>query len=144
MKASILLADHDPELAEATMRRLLARGYDVQIATDAIQCHSLLRSFFPEVLVLDLAILWGGGDGVLEWLIEEEAVTSPAVAVIANRWWNRIPERLKSRVDVQIQRPESMSDLVPFVSQLESLAYWSQSSVRVARPVRPQSGLQKL
>jgi carbon storage regulator len=47
----------------------------------------------PTVLVLDTEILWGGGDGVLEWLRDEEPMPPPTVVVANGRGCCRLPDR---------------------------------------------------
>ena len=127
MKASILIADHEAALADAIRNYLIARGYKAEAATTGLQCQELLGTFKPALLVLNSEILWGGGDGILEWLIQEEPLMSPMVIVFSG---SGITERLETWVDARIDRPESLSDLLGFVSQLESLAWWSQSPGR--------------
>ena len=129
MKASILIADHDPVLAEAVRRCLATRGYEVVTALDDLECQEQLRKMMPTVLVLDSEILWRGGDGVLNWLISDE----PLMVVVAEGpVHHSVPDRLEPWIDATIQRPASLQDLLTFVHQLESLAWWSQSPSRTA------------
>ena len=71
MKQRLLIADRDAELCEVLRRFLTERGYEVETSTDGLDCLAKLRQVTPAVLVLDLELLWGGGDGVLAWLREE-------------------------------------------------------------------------
>src|SRR5262249_26478362 len=59
------------------------RGYDTETATDGLDCIRKLRRRQPAVLVLDLEMRWGGGDGVLAWLREEGLSGSIAVVLTA-------------------------------------------------------------
>src|SRR5262249_2199386 len=89
-------------------------GYETETASDGLDCVSKLRSFLPDVLVLDLDLLWGGGDGVLAHIRED--ATLPRVPVILMTpetcsdvsddmlaapvvAWLRKPVRLKALVD---------------------------------------------
>jgi DNA-binding response OmpR family regulator len=45
----------------------------VETASDGMDCVEKLRCVTPVVLVLDLELRWGGADGVLAWLREEDA-----------------------------------------------------------------------
>ncbi len=80
MKQRLLIADHDAELRERYRKFLTERGYHVQTSTDGLDCLAKLREATPAVLVLDLELLWGGGDGVLAWLREERR--APRIPVL--------------------------------------------------------------
>ena len=71
MKQRRLIADRDAELCQVLRSFLSARGYEVETATDGLDCLTKLPQVIPAVLVLDLELLWGGGDGVLALLREE-------------------------------------------------------------------------
>jgi DNA-binding response OmpR family regulator len=63
--ARVLVADTDRNL-QAIFRKLFAEySYDVEISDTGIECLQKLRESPPELLVIDLHIPWGGGDGVL-------------------------------------------------------------------------------
>jgi len=80
MKQRLLIADRDAERCEVYRRFLTERGYEVEISTDGLDCLAKLRQVTPAVLVLDLELLWGGGDGVLAWLREESP--APRIPVL--------------------------------------------------------------
>ena len=61
----VLVVDNEPEVRTRYQDLLTSRGYDVETATSGLECLEKLRSFSPDVLILDLHIPWGGGDGVL-------------------------------------------------------------------------------
>ena len=71
MKHRLLIADHDAGLCELYGKFLAEMGYDVETSTDGLDCLAKLRRATPAVLVLDLDLLWGGGDGVIAWLREK-------------------------------------------------------------------------
>jgi len=73
MKPTVLLADGDAELCELYQMFLSDCGYEVETATDGLECLEKLRQASPAILVLDLALRWGGPDGVLEWLRKERS-----------------------------------------------------------------------
>lgn len=65
---------------ESYREHLGRHGFDVVTATGGTQCVDKLRQCDPDVLVLEPAIPWGGGDGVLAMMHEEPDV--PLVPVI--------------------------------------------------------------
>jgi DNA-binding response OmpR family regulator len=83
MKPTLLVADGDAALCAAYQRFLGERGYEVEIASDGLDCVKKLGRVRPAVLVLDLELHWGGGDGVLAWLREEGAAAGVPVVLTA-------------------------------------------------------------
>lgn len=68
---TILLAAR-PSLTRHDFRAALAgRGCDVRIADNGLQCVEMLRKSLPDVLVIELELPWGGGDGVLDLIHEQ-------------------------------------------------------------------------
>jgi len=58
--------------SEAELRDYLTgRGFDVEVASNGLECLALLREVRPDVVVLNWELPWGGGDGVLTVLQEE-------------------------------------------------------------------------
>jgi DNA-binding response OmpR family regulator len=80
MKPLLIIADDDAELLALSQRFLSARGYNVETTSDGLDCLEKLRRLAPEVLVLDLELRWGGGDGLLARLREES--TRPWIPVV--------------------------------------------------------------
>jgi carbon storage regulator CsrA len=77
----VLIADADECLLESYRTCLEHQGFVVITATSGLECVARLRDSSPDVLVLDPALPWGGGDGVLALMAEEPDV--PRVPVIA-------------------------------------------------------------
>lgn len=80
MKHRLLIADRDVEWRELNQRFLAEVGYEVETSTDGLDCLAKLRHSAPAMLVLDLELPWGGGDGVLAWLREESS--APRIPVL--------------------------------------------------------------
>jgi DNA-binding response OmpR family regulator len=83
MKPALLIAESDAELCDAYQRFLTERGYDVETAADGLDCLEKLRRHQPAVLVLDRELRWGGADGVLACLREENATSWVSVVLTA-------------------------------------------------------------
>lgn len=95
MKPSLLLAEGDAELRDVYSRFLRKHGYDVAVAGNGLQCLQHLRQNDPDLLVLDLELIWGGGDGVLGWLREDAAHAGLPVVLIATA--GRMPSAAEAR-----------------------------------------------
>src|SRR5262249_10670230 len=81
----VLLADPDLNLLDAYRAFLLRDGFDVVTATDGLDCVAKMRSFLPEVLVLEPELPWGRGDGVLAQMYEDPAVPLVPVMVLTSQ-----------------------------------------------------------
>lgn len=82
MTTGLLIAESDPELRGIYDRLSSMLGYDVETAADGVECWSKLRARSPDALVLDVDILWGGGDGVLACLRDDaDGAEAPAVFI---------------------------------------------------------------
>ena len=71
MTTTVLVAESNAELREIYRKFLGGRGFNVRAAACGLECLAKLGQETPAVLVLDRALPWGGGDGVLAWLREE-------------------------------------------------------------------------
>jgi DNA-binding response OmpR family regulator len=83
MKPTLLIAEGDSDLRDIYRRFLAERGYDVQTAVDGLDCLDKMRRRMPAVLVLDRELLWGGAEGVLAWLREQDGTAAVPVVLTA-------------------------------------------------------------
>lgn len=83
MSLTLLIADADAELCELYEMFLTKNGYDVETASDGLDCLRKLRLKMPAALVLDLELRWGGGDGVLDWVRQERSTHGIPVILTA-------------------------------------------------------------
>jgi DNA-binding NtrC family response regulator len=88
MKPTLLIAEDDAELCQVYARFFASRGFDVETASNGLECLWKLRQTNPAVLLLDLHLRWGGGDGVLAWLREEQH--SHQIAVVLTTTANSV------------------------------------------------------
>ncbi len=80
MLPRLLAADADPYMREIYRLYFPHFGFDVETASDGVDCLSELDEFHPDALVLDLDLLWGGSEGVLAALQERGRV--PPIPVV--------------------------------------------------------------
>jgi DNA-binding NtrC family response regulator len=83
MRPILLIADGDADLCELFEMFLCERGYQVEIASNGLDCMQKLRQLMPAALVLDHNLQWGGGDGVVAWLREQSALSDVPVVLTA-------------------------------------------------------------
>jgi len=61
-------------------------GFQVATATNGLDCVAKLRSFVPDLLVLDPELPWGQGDGVLAVMHEDADVPVVPVMVLSSNY----------------------------------------------------------
>src|SRR5262245_32062156 len=72
MKPKLLATDPDPILLGIWRAYFLNFGFDIVTAVDGMHCAALLREFVPDVMVLSFELWWGGADGVLSLVREDD------------------------------------------------------------------------
>lgn len=113
MKQTVLIADCDAELCAVWRRFLTERGYEVGTASTGLDCLKELRQLKPVVLVLDLHLHWGGGDGVLAWLREEVPTLAIPVVLTATACSPRdVAKRIEPPVVGYLPKPFALTALL--------------------------------
>jgi DNA-binding response OmpR family regulator len=128
MTLKVLIADADAELAGAVCSHLIARECDARIARSGLQCLEEVRRFSPQVLVLAVELLWGGGLGVLACLRERRFGCPPAVILTATAANEHRLTRSAPVVDCLLKP-------FPLASLIESIEAAVKSSVYTNRSV---------
>ena len=85
MAIRILLADADRSARRRYGRYLAKCGFEVQTAASGLEAVAGLRTFQPDLLVLDPKLPWGGGEGVVALMYEDESVPLIPVIVLSTR-----------------------------------------------------------
>lgn len=107
MKPRLLVAEPDPTLAVIFPRFLRRHGYEVDVASEGLECLEQMRRAAPQVLVLSAELLWGGCDGVLARI--RENVDVPWVPVVL------ISTAAYTQHDIQLMMPPIVQSLLkPF------------------------------
>jgi DNA-binding response OmpR family regulator len=80
---TVLLAEADRDLLDGYSDFMSRHGFQVDSATNGLECLAKLRRFVPDLLVLDLELPWGGGDGVLALLCEDSRLVPNSVILLS-------------------------------------------------------------
>jgi DNA-binding NtrC family response regulator len=107
----VLLADPDDRLLATHRHYLSDRGYIVAACGDALGCVDLLRSFRPDLLVLDPDLPWGQGEGVLSLMDDGELPIVPVVLVSSRTCLHQLSESTGDRVWTVLPKPVSSERL---------------------------------
>lgn len=115
MNRVVLIADADTETRELHKRFLSTAGFGVLTARNGLECLQRLRDWAPVPLVLDLDLLWGGGEGVLAWLRDSgKPPNAPSILVTGHA----SPRELARRA--QLPEIQCVRKPVPLVRLLQS------------------------
>jgi DNA-binding response OmpR family regulator len=113
MKQTMLIAEGDAELCDLYREFSTDRGYEVETSPDGLDCMTKLRQATPAVLILDLELRWGGGDGVLAWLHEEPRFLPSRIALTSTDASAQIRDSLElSPVFKMLTKPFPLSALL--------------------------------
>ena len=80
----VLIADQDESLHPMYREPLLREGFDVDWASNGLECVSRLHERVPDVLVLEPQLPWGGGDGVLAMMGEDPGLAMVPVMILTS------------------------------------------------------------
>lgn len=81
----ILIADADRSFLENFQSYMWDNGYDVETATNGLECDAILYRYVPDILVIDRELLWGGCEGVLAQMQADSTLSQiPVVILVAN------------------------------------------------------------
>lgn len=80
----VLLAEADRDLRQNHVEFFADRGFQIDTVDSALQCVAKLRQVVPDLLVLDLELPWGGGDGVVDFLSENPTLL-PNQVILTSR-----------------------------------------------------------
>ncbi len=81
----LLIAESDDTLIEVFRLYCSRSGYDVETAAGGLECLRKLRRSSCQLLVLDVDLPWGGGDGVLALMREDPRLARIPVILISTR-----------------------------------------------------------
>jgi DNA-binding NtrC family response regulator len=82
-KPTLLIAQSDELTLDAMKQYLLLRGYEIETARGGVECLEKLRGNTGGVLILDLELSWGGGDGVLSIMRDDPFLARIPVILIS-------------------------------------------------------------
>jgi len=81
----VLIADPDQALLTSYRDFLSQEGFQVATASTGLECVAELRTFAPDVLVLEPELPWGWGEGVLAVMHEGADVPRVPVMLLSAR-----------------------------------------------------------
>jgi two-component system chemotaxis response regulator CheB len=127
----VLLAEPHESLRDDYAGFLRGCGATVACAGNGVECIEQLRLIQPHVLVLEPEIPWGGGAGVIDWMLSDPALpTTPVIALTAARDLDQLRRILKFPLYDLVVKPLAPKQLatkirwvVDFAPQLGSIGW---------------------
>lgn len=95
----ILIVDDGPTMARAIQCVLRPAGYETLVATDGFQAGSMLHSFAPALMTLDLQMPGLNGFGVLRFLRDSKPRRDMRVLVVSGESEQRLREACELGAD---------------------------------------------
>lgn len=116
----ILIAEDDKFLLNAYRVKFTKAGFDIQIATDGEEALVILKTFRPDVILLDLVMPKKDGFAVLQTVKADPALKNIPVIVASNLGQKEDIERAKSlgAIDYIIKSDILLDNLVKKVNEL--------------------------
>lgn len=117
MKNTLLIADPDRELCQRYGRFFAHLDYQVETAHDGLECLNKLRQIKPDALIMEMDLPWGGGDGVLACMSEEQGLDSIPVVLVRHSTTAENQRKPDTRLIHQaLAKPCSFRDLLATVT----------------------------
>lgn len=114
----VLVVDDEPAMGRAIKRVLTRAGYEVVIASDGFLAGSLLHTFKPNLMTLDLRMSGIDGFGVLRFLRETRPLASLKVLVISGESEERLREALAQGAHEALPKPFANEQFLQAVQRL--------------------------
>ena len=116
----LLLGFAQPSFLDVFRQLFESHGYDVIVATNGLSCVHALHQACPKVLVVDTDILWGGVDGVLAVMQDDEKLAEIPVVVTGEH--KGISKKEASSIIARLRRPFRLPALVAAVKRASRAA----------------------
>lgn len=122
MTRTLLIADADVILLDLCRHTFADQGYQVETASTGLDCLAKLRQCQPDLLILDWALPWGGGDGVIAHLRQDVLLPRVPVILTLPATGPEMPDELvESPVLSCVRKPFRTRRLLQEVQSIESL-----------------------
>ena len=120
MPRSLLVADGDLTLSNRLKLVAGDLGMQIETANNGVECVRRLRQRKPDLVLLNIDLLWGGGHGVLAYLREEYAHRAPPVLLMGSTPAQKIPSLVSPPAIQYLSKPFTLSTLMAAIRAAES------------------------
>lgn len=116
----VLVVEDDKFLGSAYRAKLTKNGFEVQIATDGQEALEVLRSFLPDIILLDLVMPRMDGFTTLQALKDNPDLRNIPVIVASNLGQKEDVDKAKAMgaQDYVVKSDLSLDDLITKINSL--------------------------
>ena len=115
---SALIIEDNPEMASAISRVLRREGFNIEVAHDGFAAGTLLGTFKPSVITLDLKMPGLDGFGVLKHIRSQDELKHLKVLVVSAETDEGLNRALEAGADQVLQKPFENTALVSAINSL--------------------------
>lgn len=133
----VLVVDDEPAMARAIRRVFDQAGFQTAIAKDGFHAGSMLHTFKPDLMTLDLLMPGIDGFGVLRLLHETELSTPLKVLVLSGDSLERLGQAMALGADGALRKPFDNDELLATARELLET---TKTPGRATRSKRPRTG----
>ena len=108
---NVLMVDDEPTYGKLVKRRLEREGFHLLQVNNGVEAQEILKSYTPDVLIVDLMMPLMDGRQFLKWFRNEWKGEQPALLMTAVRG-SDLPEELKALATQIAQKPLNVTQLV--------------------------------
>jgi FixJ family two-component response regulator len=125
MQRTIFIGHTDMQWRNVCERLFAASGFEVASGQDGLTCIARLRTWMPDVLVVELELPWGGGDGVVAWLREQsDPWTMPVLFILGHASPKTLSRQTGVPASCCLQEPLAPTALLDAVCDALSPLRW--------------------
>jgi excisionase family DNA binding protein len=117
----VLIVEDDPNMAAAIQRVLRQAKFDTCVALDGFQAGSLLGTYRPLLMTLDLRMPGIPGLDVLKFVRLSEALKQTKILVISALPQGAMEEAIAAGADATLPKPFENQDLLDKVARLAGI-----------------------
>lgn len=116
----VLIVEDDVFLANAYRVKLAKAGFEIQMATDGVEALNILKTFTPDLILLDLIMPVKDGFTTLHEIKENSALKSIPVLVASNLGQEEDIERAKKlgATDFIVKSNVTLAQLVEKINKI--------------------------
>lgn len=114
----VLIVEDEPAMASTIQRLLHRHGFETSIALNGVHAGTLLESFSPAVMALDLKMPGLGGLDVLKFVRTSENLKDIKILVVSAMPRQELEEALAAGANDVLEKPFENDILVEKVSRL--------------------------
>ncbi len=118
----VLIVDDDPAMSAAIQRTLKRAGFETRVASDGFRAGTLLGTFLPGVMTLDLRMPGIPGLDVLKFVRLAERLKDIRILVVSAMPRKELDEALAAGADDVMEKPFRNPELLEKVARLAGVS----------------------